>query len=67
MHYLHMIRTDPSWYLQKLWWAGVLFGLILMVTVALKNRRRNRRKAAEAPVEKVTVKPNPRDRWGTGV
>ena len=46
MHYLHMIRTDPAWYLQKLWWAGVLFGGILIVGTALRNRRRNRRSAA---------------------
>lgn len=55
MHYLHMLRTDPSWYLQKLWWTGVLFGGILIVGTALMNRRRNRKRIA-AKVEIKTEK-----------
>jgi hypothetical protein len=47
MHYLHMLRTDPAWYLQKLWWTAVLFGGLLIVGTALRNRRRNRRAVSE--------------------
>ena len=59
MHYLHMIRTDPAWYLQKLWWTGVLFGGILIVGTAFRNRRRNGKKAAREE-QKVTIKPDRR-------
>lgn len=51
MHYLHMIRMDPSWYLQKFWWAAVLFGGILIVVTACKNRSRN------AKARKRVIKP----------
>ncbi len=52
MHYLHMLRMDPAWYLQKLWWAGVLLGLILILVTAGKNRRRAR--TAKAKAEKAS-------------
>jgi hypothetical protein len=52
MHYLHMLRTDPAWYLQKLWWTGVLLGGLLIVGTAIRNRRRNRRSSVKIKTEK---------------
>lgn len=72
MHYLHLLRTDPSWYLQKLWWTAVLFGLVLIFVTALRNGRRRKaaaeKKAAAAATQNgQDAKPDPRSRWGSGV
>lgn len=42
MNNLH-VHMDPSWYLQKLWWTGVIVGAVIIVGTALGNRRRNRK------------------------